>query len=158
MWAHCDKLLLPGDSKVSSAFRYSPWERPASQKERSFSWREKMGGRWPFEGSHAKHKTLRTASSLDADSRSCTAQQSLPHCVSPCASGPQGLRRVQGTPPQEKYHSHAMGLGSSPARWYNPCLHAGQHSSFPVMQSSAWMRPLLWDLTPWKRRKQKQLA
>lgn len=36
---------------------------------------------WPFEGSHAKHKTLRTASSLDTNSRYCASQPHLPRCV-----------------------------------------------------------------------------
>lgn len=115
----------------------------------------KAGGRWPFEGSHAKPKTLRTASSLNTNR--CMAQLSPPHCVPPCASGPQGLCRVQGTL-QEKCHSHAMGLGPSSAWWCDPCLCAGHHSSFPVMQSPIWVHPLLWDLRPWKRSKQKHLA
>lgn len=125
---HRDKRLLPRDSKISSAFRYChrntlhlrmaicPWKIIFPER--------KDGARRPFEGSHAKHKTLRTVSSLNTNSRGCTAHLS--------ASGPQGLCRVQGTP-QEKFRSHAIGLGPSSARWCDPCLHAGQHSAFSVM-------------------------
>ena len=53
------------------------------------------GGRRSFESSHAKRKTLRTASFLNTDSRGCTAQQSVPMCP-----GSSGAVQGAGDPPR----------------------------------------------------------